>query len=147
MSEAPSHGHDAAGHDAGHGHQGTTMTTKRIWTVFWILLGITLVEVVWGMKVSHTIPHQYEWLNPVFFLSMTFVKAGYIVAEFMHLRYEVTAMIRSVLIPLLLFIWFVLAFCFDGASWLHLRQAYSYNPNDKQATQTEQPAPAEGTLK
>jgi hypothetical protein len=56
-------------------------------------------------------------------------------------------MIRSVLIPLLLFIWFVLAFCFDGASWLHLRQAYSYNPNDKQVNQTEKAVPAEGTLK
>jgi cytochrome c oxidase subunit IV len=122
----------------------STMTTARIWRVFWILLAITVVEVVWGMKVSHHIP--YKWVNAVFFLSMTFVKAGYIVAEFMHLRYEITNMIRSVLIPLVLFVWFVVAFCMDGDSWLNLRSRYS--PRDVEKAKVEEAAPREpGTLK
>jgi len=120
----------------------STMTTARIWRVFWILLAITVVEVFWGMKISHHIP--YKWINAVFFLSMTFVKAGYIVAEFMHLRYEVTNMIRSVLIPLVLFIWFVVAFCMDGDSWLNLRSRYS--PRDVEKAKVEAPE-APGTLK
>jgi cytochrome c oxidase subunit IV len=122
-----------------HEHEGG-ISTARIWRVFWILLAITLVEVVWGMKVSHHI--EYKWVNAVFFLSMTFVKAGYIVAEFMHLRYEITNMIRSVLIPLLLFIWFVVAFCLDGDSWLNLKDRYA--PRDQpKAVETAKPGTME----
>jgi cytochrome c oxidase subunit IV len=90
-------------------------------------------------------------VNALFFLSMTFVKAGYIVAEFMHLRYEITNLFRSVLIPLLLFIWFVVAFCMDGASWSDLRDKYL--PGDKyeksKTVQTVAPTPPEnpGELK
>ena len=130
-------------HEVPHEHE-PTMSIARIWRVFWILLIITVVEVVWGMKISHHIPEPLKWINAVFFLSMTFVKAGYIVAEFMHLRYEVTNMIRSVLIPLLLFIWFVVAFLADGDSWLTLRSRYS--PRDPQKAKVEeaaQPAAAE----
>jgi cytochrome c oxidase subunit IV len=113
------------------------MTIKRIWRVFWILLVITIAEVAWGSMVSHHIPENLKWINPVFFLFFTFLKAGYIVAEFMHLRYEVTNMIRSILIPLSLFIWFVVAFLADGDSWLNLRARYS--PRDAQkAPATEQ---------
>jgi cytochrome c oxidase subunit 4 len=123
-------------HEVIHEHE-KTMSIARIWRVFWILLIITVVEVIWGMKVSHTIPEAYKWVNAIFFLSMTFVKAGYIVAEFMHLRYEVTNMLRSVLIPLLLFIWFVVAFCMDGDSWLNLRKRYAPGDQPKAAPPTE----------
>lgn len=117
---------DVNTHEAGQAHT-STVTTAHIWKIFWILLAITMVEVVWGMKISHHI--SYKWVNALFFLSMTFVKAGYIVAEFMHLRYELKNMLRSVLIPLLLFIWFVVAFCVDGSSWWTLRDKYL--PGDK----------------
>jgi cytochrome c oxidase subunit 4 len=133
---------DVNTHEANHSH-GTTITTAHIWKIFWILLAITMVEVVWGMKVSHHI--SYKWVNALFFLSMTFVKAGYIVAEFMHLRYEVTNMLRSVLIPLLLFIWFVVAFCLDGQSWWNLRDKYL--PGDKpEKAKTEVEAPSESPV-
>ena len=139
---------DVNTHEAGHSHEGSTLTIKRIWTVFWVLLAITLVEVVWGLKVSHNVPPSVKWINPIFFLSMTFVKAGYIVAEFMHLRYEIKNLLRSILIPLVLFIWFVVAFCIDGTSWLNLRDRYL--PGDKEmnkAAKTEQPAEEPGSLK
>lgn len=120
------------------------MTKRTIWNVFWILLAITIVEVIWGMNFSH---HVHEkWVNAVLFFIMTFIKAGIIVAYFMHLRYEVKYMIRSVLIPLLLFIWFVIAFCADGTSWLGLRSRYS--PRNVEKAKTEQSAEQpEGTAK
>lgn len=124
-------------HDVPHEHEGG-ISTARIWRVFWILLIITVIEVIWGMKVSHHI--SPKWINAVFFLFMTFLKAGYIVAEFMHLRYEVTNMIRTILIPLSLFIWFVVAFLADGDSWLNLRARYS--PRDPQKAKTEEARPA-----
>jgi cytochrome c oxidase subunit IV len=144
MSEVNTH-ESAENNGGGQEH---AFTVKAIWRVFWFLLLITVIEVVWGMKISHHISEK--WINAVFFLSMTLVKAYGIVAYFMHLRYEVKNMIRSILIPLLLFIWFVVAFCADGTSWFTLRSRYS--PHDAEKARTEKPAeqPAsqpEGTLK
>lgn len=125
-------------HEVPHEHEGG-MTIKRIWHVFWYMLVITIIEVIWGMKISHHIAaHHLEWVNAIFFLSMTFAKAALIVAEFMHLRYEVSNMIRSICIPLLLFLWFIVAFLADGDSWLNLRNRYA--PHDQEKAKTEEPA-------
>ncbi len=88
---------------------------KKIWKVFWILLVITVVEVVIGMFFSHAIP---KGLVNFFFLALTILKAGYIVAIFMHLGDEVKSFISTVLIPLFLFVWFIIAFLADGSFWL-----------------------------
>ncbi|OSZ78104.1 hypothetical protein CAP35_07525 [Chitinophagaceae bacterium IBVUCB1] len=89
----------------------------RIWKVFWILLVITVVEVVVGMFFSHTMPRA---LVNFFFLALTILKAGYIVSVFMHLGDEVKSFMITVLIPLVLFIWFIIAFLFDGGFWLEM---------------------------
>ena len=137
---------DVNTHEEGHQHEGG-ITTKRIWGVFWVLLAITIVEVIYGMNFSHHI-HE-KWVNALFFLIMTFVKAGIIVAEFMHLRYEIKTLIRSILIPLLLFVWFVIAFCMDGASWWSLRDQYLPGDKYENAKQKVETPPAEnpGVLK
>ena len=106
---------------ATHTAHNSSNTTKHIWKVFWILLAITLFEVLWGMKISHQMP---IWLNALFFLSLTLAKATYIVADFMHLRSEIKYLIRTIIVPLLLFIWFIIAFCWDGSSWRVLRKKY-----------------------
>ena len=54
---------------------------KRIWKIFWILLVITVAEVIMGMFFSHQMPKA---LVAFFFLALTLLKAGYIVAVFMH---------------------------------------------------------------
>lgn len=89
----------------------------RIWKVFWILLAVTVVEVVLGMFFSASMPRGV--LNTLFLL-LTLFKAGYIVAVFMHLGDEVKSFITLVLIPLTLFIWFIIAFLADGQFWLHM---------------------------
>ena len=89
----------------------------RIWKVFWILLAVTVVEVVLGMFFSASMPRGI--LNTLFLL-LTLFKAGYIVAVFMHLGDEVKSFITLVLIPLTLFIWFIIAFLADGQFWLHM---------------------------
>ena len=90
---------------------------KKIWRVFWILLVITLVEVVLGMFFSHEMPKA---LVAFLFLSLTLLKAGYIVAIFMHLGDEFKGFLITVMIPLVLFIWFIIAFLSDGGFWLHM---------------------------
>ncbi len=89
----------------------------RIWKVFWILLAVTIIEVVMGMFFSHSMPRA---LINTFFLVLTLFKAGYIVAVFMHLGDEVKNFIVLILIPLTLFIWFVIAFLADGDFWLFM---------------------------
>jgi cytochrome c oxidase subunit IV len=89
----------------------------RIWKVFWILLAITVVEVVVGMFFSASMPRG---LVNFFFLALTILKAGYIVSVFMHLGDEVKSFMITVLIPLALFIWFIIAFLYDGGFWLEM---------------------------
>lgn len=90
---------------------------KRIWKIFWILLVITIAEVIMGMFFSHSLP---GWAKALFFLALTVLKAGYIVSVFMHLGDEFKGFIITVLIPLFLFIWFIIAFLADGGFWLRM---------------------------
>lgn len=95
---------------------------KKIWKVFWILLAVTLVEVFIGMKLSHAMP---KGLLAFIFLGLTLFKAGYIVAIFMHLGDEKKNFMTLVLIPLVLFVWFIIAFLADGDFWLNIN---AHNP-------------------
>lgn len=55
------------------------------------------------------------------FIALTFVKAFYIVADFMHLKGEVKTLIWSIVLPLIFVVWMVLAFLAEGASIFELR--------------------------
>ena len=90
---------------------------KRIWKIFWILLVITIAEVIMGMFFSHSIPRA---VANFFFLLLTIIKAGYIVAVFMHLGDELKNFMVTVLVPLVLFVWFIIAFLADGGFWLKM---------------------------
>ncbi len=93
---------------------------KKIWRVFWVLLIITVAEVIVGMKFSHSLP---KGLVNFFFLALTLLKAGYIVSIFMHLGDELKGFIVTVLIPLFLFVWFIIAFLADGFFWLRMNNS------------------------
>jgi cytochrome c oxidase subunit 4 len=93
----------------------------RIWKVFWILLVVTIAEVIMGMFYSHHLPKA---LVAFFFLALTLFKAGYIVAVFMHLGDEFKNFLITIMIPLTLFIWFIIAFLADGGFWLHMNQSH-----------------------
>ena len=92
----------------------------RIWKVFWILLVVTVVEVMMGMFMGH---HMPKALINTLFLLLTVFKAGYIVAVFMHLGDEIKSFMIMILIPLTLFIWFIIAFLYDGGFWLDMNNA------------------------
>jgi cytochrome c oxidase subunit IV len=125
-------------HTAGEipGHETPQFDTKPIWRTFWILLGITLVELTLA-----TIHLKFEWpskyvLNGVY-LILTCAKAFYIIAEFMHLRHEIKNLIMSIAVPALLFLWFMVAFLWDGNSYRELRNRYDRNHVERSKT----PAP------
>lgn len=82
--------------------------TKAIWRTFWILLIITLIEFI----VAFTL--HAKGLKITLFILMTFVKAFYIVGEFMHLKHEVKSLIWTIVIPVVFVIWLVAALIIEG---------------------------------
>lgn len=103
-------------------HHEPPPTTKKIWVTFWILSVVTIVEVGFGLAVYniHKGPNPSEMLV-LFFKGMicilTLAKAYYIAVVFMHLGDETKLFRRSILVPLLLFIWFIIAFLHDGNAY------------------------------
>ncbi len=70
------------------------------------------------------------------------VKAFYIVAYFMHLKHELKNMIMTIVVPLLLFVWFIIAFLYDGNSYKELRN--TYDPHHKEQQNVKAPANTHG---
>jgi cytochrome c oxidase subunit IV len=98
--------------------EGSKKQVGRIYKVTAILSVVTILEVFLGLKgYSWGVPHV---VTAAMFLIMTLLKAAYIVKVFMHLGDEMKNMIITVLIPLTLFIWFIIAFLADGGFWLHM---------------------------
>jgi cytochrome c oxidase subunit IV len=52
---------------------------------------------------------------------LTLAKAYYIVSVFMHLGDEIRNFIMTIVVPLILFVWFIIAFLADGNSWKNMR--------------------------
>lgn len=59
---------------------------------------------------------------------LSLLKAFYIVGIFMHLGDEIKTLIMTIIVPLMLFIWFIAAFLWDGDSWKKLRNKYNAAP-------------------
>jgi hypothetical protein len=117
--------------------------TKPIWRTFWILSALTIVELSIGIIIYNI--HKGENPNASLVMAfkgmvciLTLAKAYYIVAVFMHLGSEIRNLIMTIIVPLCLFIWFIIAFLWDGNSWKNLRNRY----NGENAVQTEQTTPA-----
>lgn len=126
-------------------HLGTTSTdvahVKRIWKVFWILLILTVLELALGLTIYFIDlgPNPNESLVLVIkgvICIFTLAKAFYIISIFMHLGDEVRTMVMSLALPALLFVWFVIAFIADGASFRNLRNTdagiHKYHPTPQQ---------------
>lgn len=90
---------------------------KKIWMVTLILAIVTFVEVMGGLYIYHYVP---RWFINGCFLILTVYKSYFIVKVFMHLGDEVKWFRFLVLIPLILLVWFIIAFLADGADWLHM---------------------------
>jgi len=95
--------------------------TKWIWKVFWILLIVTICEVTLAYVWPSSMPLM---LLNVIFITLTILKAFYIVSEFMHLGHEVKGLIWTILLPLVFLIWLVVALIAEGEWWGYCRQFF-----------------------
>jgi len=121
-------------------HGEKDFSTKAIWKTFRILLYITLFELIlaigyYEMEFSNRELVKHI-LNGVFII-LTLAKAFFIVAEFMHLGHEIKNLIMTIVVPLLLFVWFIAAFLWDGGSYKNLRNQYDRNHFEQSKVKVE----------
>ena len=91
---------------------------KTIWRTFWILLAITIGEILFAVLIA---PKMGGKLIPnLLYAVLSLMIAGYIISEFMHMKYEVKNLIRTVGLPCLLLIWLITALAMEGTSWKHM---------------------------
>ena len=116
----------------------SSFNTKAVWRTFWILLGITVFELLIAIIYYETKFFPKHLLNGVFVI-MTLAKAFFIVAEFMHLGHELKNLVMTIAIPACLFIWFLIAFMWDGSSYHELRMRYDSYQYEQSKTKVVQP--------
>jgi cytochrome c oxidase subunit IV len=114
----------------------STFNKKAVWRTFWILLCITVIELIFAIVYYETGFINKHLLNGVFII-MTLAKAFFIVAEFMHLGHEIRNLVMTIAIPACLFIWFLIAFVWDGSSYHTLRMRYDKFANEQSKTKVQ----------
>ncbi len=90
---------------------------RRLLRIALILFLVTVFEFI----CAFTIPRGPLLIT--IFVSMTLVKAFYIVSEFMHLKYESKVLIWSIVLPMILVVWLIVALIYEGGSILADRSA------------------------
>lgn len=121
--------HQASSEVTFHHHVPGNENVKRIIKTTVILSVITLIELAMGFGIYfiHKNPDYSRGLVLAIkgcIVILSLAKAFYIVSIFMHLGDEIRNMVMSIVVPLLLFIWFIAAFLWDGNSYKNLRNTY-----------------------
>jgi cytochrome c oxidase subunit IV len=117
-------------------HEPRPDNVKRIIRTTIILSVITVIELGLGLLMyAVDMSGGLRLLVKGVIIILSLAKAAYIVSIFMHLGDEIRNMIMTIVVPLLLFIWFIIAFLWDGGSWKNLK-----NTDAGHRPKTEQPA-------
>ena len=90
--------------------------TKEVIKVTVILSVLTIIELAlgfWMMGLDGGLKLAIKGTIVILMLA----KAFYIVGYFMHLKHEVKNLIMTIVVPLVLFVWFIIAFLSDGNSF------------------------------
>jgi cytochrome c oxidase subunit IV len=126
-----------------HHHHSKEEFYKRVRKTTILLSVITLIELGIGLLI-YTM-HKGEHPSPLLILMfkgvvciLTLAKAFYIVSVFMHLGDEIRNMIMTIVVPLMLFVWFIAAFLWDGNSFRTLRNRYHHQYNSGNVMKTEE---------
>ncbi|SMO38867.1 cytochrome C oxidase subunit IV family protein [Solitalea koreensis] len=104
--------HTSAAHHEEHGSMGKGL----IWKVFFILLGITVVEFIIALGISNEVMPQH--IKNVVYIILTLAKAAYIVAYFMHLKFERVGLILGIILPILFIMYFIVLMMIEGNALL-----------------------------
>ena len=94
-------------------------TRAAIWRTFWIMFGITVVEFI--IAFAKTPLHLNHLFVVIVFISLTVLKAFYIIAEFMHLKHEVKMLMLVMALPIIFIFWFIFSMLYEGSAILMVR--------------------------
>ncbi len=131
-----SHSHNAdANHEAS--NAAAMAEIKKVTILLSVLTVIELILGFWMIGIS-SVALRLAIKGVIIILMMA--KAFYIVAYFMHLKHEVKNLIMTIVVPLSLFIWFIIAFLADGNSFRNLRNDYDRYFKEQSTIKVEQPA-------
>ncbi|MEN9349197.1 MAG: hypothetical protein RL372_175 [Bacteroidota bacterium] len=124
-----------AQHEENHG-------TGEVKKVTIILSVLTIVELLLGFWMMDITSEALRLAIKGSIIILMMAKAFYIVAYFMHLKHELKNLIMTIVVPLGLFIWFIIAFLYDGNSFRNLRN--NYDPYFKERSTIKVEKKAEG---
>ena len=85
--------------------------TKDIWQKFWILLGLTIVDVALYFMMPPSMARN------IIFIALGIVKAIYIVGTFMHMKHEKLGLATMIVLPMMLIIFLLGWMMYEGAFW------------------------------
>ena len=121
-----------------HGHADESSFRKKVIRTTVILSVITVIELGCGLFLyaMHLPDNMFRLMIKILIIGLSLAKAFYIVSIFMHLGDEIRNMILTIVVPLMLFIWFIAAFILDGNSYKNLRNRYDKHFKE---TTTEHP--------
>ena len=98
---------------AHHSEEEGKLIRRKLWNVFWIMLGVTIVELIigsfslkWGLLDAE---RHSSLILKVIFIGLTIGKAFFIVYSFMHLGGERKALKYTIVAPYTVFI--IYLFC------------------------------------
>jgi cytochrome c oxidase subunit IV len=136
------------------GHLTYDQSVKTAYKIITVLGVITICEVLFALLGKGYLVesiHFNETLIAFVMIVMSIVKAYLIVYEFMHMKYEVPGMVKSVLLPLGLLVWAIIAFIMEGNYWRNSRAGIGDRNMEKIELKSEpklpsKPAPAMKTI-
>lgn len=97
----------------------SSFNVKDIWRVFFVLLAITVVEFIIALAIPEAfmVKEIKNWI----YIVLTIMKAFYIVAYFMHLKFERINLIYSILLPTVFILGVIAALMYESNYWLDIR--------------------------
>nr|WP_294896914.1 cytochrome C oxidase subunit IV family protein [uncultured Pedobacter sp.] len=95
-----------------HAEEHNVMTKGRILGVLLILSVVTGIEFILALAVPHSLMPQH--VKNIIYVLLTLVKAYYIVAFFMHLKFEKYALKAAILLSLIFIIYFIVLLLIEG---------------------------------
>lgn len=98
----------------------STTIKLSILTLIELAIGLTIYTIHKGEHPSALLVLMFKGMICIF----TLAKAFYIVSVFMHLGDEIRNMIMTIVVPLMLFVWFIGAFLWDGNAFRTMRNRY-----------------------
>ena len=93
---------------------------KTAYKIISYLAIITLVEVGFALAGKGYIYPSWHVPGVVMagvMILFSILKAYLIIYEFMHMKYEIPGLVKSVMLPMFLLVWAIIAFLYEGTAW------------------------------